>query len=645
MKRMMAAMDRIVVDSNRQYGGEGDLRILAEDMKANGLINAINLKYITLRHPAYDGRDGSPQYEIVAGRRRHAAAKLLGWKEIEADVLEAGEEAKADAISASENINRLDMHPLDEAAIIRRLIEAGESVENLAKRLNRTKAAIWQRVQLLDLSDGIKEMFRQGSISLHAAAMLNGLDAEKQEAFCKEAKVNDYYKSGNGLPDFLVTGFIAKANNDKLYKCVAGEECQNCKKRTFYSDKELFPELEGRTSDTCLDHECYTQKWRDLLARRVKSVTGEHKDHAGAVPLVTSSAELKKTLGKSVFLGDISGAEVPVKFFRPYYPGDPEVAEKAEQGAKPCLEIELNDGGKLKVSPRYWKEPEKKQAQADKQGGAADKAFAPVARLLGLPKEEAARMEASMGNSKTSVFEDEIQRKVLDRVLKIKAEQPDDDRDIDRFLQEWLDDDADNEHIAKLFAGAGNVKALRKLSWPKLFAMLLGRLRCIDEYDIPNIANIEKIKNNNAAEWAGIPLGQFKEIYREELRALMPKPEAVKPAKKKTGKAKCRVCGCTNLNACIDKKTGQPCHWVEPDLCSACADGAVQAEKEKRAAEKPAAGTAKKAAKKPAAKARITALRGVGIVAQLPSPRSARAGGGDPVTMPGLKRAQSRIRK
>ena len=35
----------------------------------------------------------------------------------------------------------------------------------------------------------------------------------------------------------------------------------------------------------------------------------------------------------------------------------------------------------------------------------------------------------------------------------------------------------------------------------------------------------------------------------------------------------CRVCGCTDddCSQCIEK-TGGPCHWVEPDLCSACAE-------------------------------------------------------------------------
>ena len=31
----------------------------------------------------------------------------------------------------------------------------------------------------------------------------------------------------------------------------------------------------------------------------------------------------------------------------------------------------------------------------------------------------------------------------------------------------------------------------------------------------------------------------------------------------------CRACGCTEDNACV--VDGQPCWWVEPDLCSACA--------------------------------------------------------------------------
>jgi hypothetical protein len=38
------------------------------------------------------------------------------------------------------------------------------------------------------------------------------------------------------------------------------------------------------------------------------------------------------------------------------------------------------------------------------------------------------------------------------------------------------------------------------------------------------------------------------------------------------GIQKCRICGCTDddCRGCIEK-TGEPCYWVEYDLCSACA--------------------------------------------------------------------------
>ena len=50
------------------------------------------------------------------------------------------------------------------------------------------------------------------------------------------------------------------------------------------------------------------------------------------------------------------------------------------------------------------------------------------------------------------------------------------------------------------------------------------------------------------------------------------------PARKPAGPC-CRVCGCTDDNACralVERPVfsyWMPCHWVEDDLCSACAHG------------------------------------------------------------------------
>ncbi|NLW88032.1 MAG: hypothetical protein GXY38_14310 [Planctomycetes bacterium] len=37
---------------------------------------------------------------------------------------------------------------------------------------------------------------------------------------------------------------------------------------------------------------------------------------------------------------------------------------------------------------------------------------------------------------------------------------------------------------------------------------------------------------------------------------------------------RCRVCGCSHADACV--VDGEPCHWVEKHLCSACGKGKEQ---------------------------------------------------------------------
>jgi hypothetical protein len=44
----------------------------------------------------------------------------------------------------------------------------------------------------------------------------------------------------------------------------------------------------------------------------------------------------------------------------------------------------------------------------------------------------------------------------------------------------------------------------------------------------------------------------------------------------------CRICGCTEFDACGGDET-EPCHWVGPDLCSACAPVAAALRGKRRA--------------------------------------------------------------
>lgn len=84
------------------------LGILAS-MSRLGLINPITVREV---EPG--------KYEIVAGMHRSSAATELGWELIDARVL-APDEQDTDEVMAAENLHKVDLNEMDEAALYHRL--------------------------------------------------------------------------------------------------------------------------------------------------------------------------------------------------------------------------------------------------------------------------------------------------------------------------------------------------------------------------------------------------------------------------------------------------------------------------------------------------------------------------------------------
>ena len=348
MREEHIPVKQILVNSNRQYGGEGEIKILAEDMKKNGLINPI-----TVIGPPEDGTGDRLAWEIVAGRRRIAAANLLGWETIPARVLEGNEVDRADEIAGSENINRLGMHPLDEAAIFQKLLENGEQIEALAKRFDRPASAIWQRVQLLSLSEDLKTMFRNGNLSLYAAAMLKSLDEKGQAGFYQKHKDGWAVKQGKEIDLRDVKTYISGRHHDKLFDFIKVKECLTCQKRTYYTDKDLFPELSS-AEDACLDHECYMKRWNALLTAKIRNCKTSNSTHKEAAVLVIDS-KLKRYLDKVPVFADVTYEVRAVGYY------DDGCTDTPGKVPVPCIRIKLDYNNNLKTTVKYLKNPEKKE--------------------------------------------------------------------------------------------------------------------------------------------------------------------------------------------------------------------------------------------------------------------------------------------
>ena len=158
-------------DQPRKYFEPEALRELAESIGRYGI-----LQPLTVRR----GEDG---YELIAGERRLRAAKLAGLREVPCLAVRSDEEQAA-LLSLIENLQRQDLHYMEEAAAIAKLIAVyGLSQEQAAERLGKSQSAVANKLRLLRLSPACVALLREGGLSeRHARALLRLSDENERRA-------------------------------------------------------------------------------------------------------------------------------------------------------------------------------------------------------------------------------------------------------------------------------------------------------------------------------------------------------------------------------------------------------------------------------------------------------------------------------
>ena len=125
--------------------------------------------------------DKGDYYEIIAGERRWRAAKLAGLKEVPVIIKEFNDQQVVE-ISLSENIQREDLNPIEEAMAYKRLInEFKLKQDSIAERVSKSRTAVTNSLRLLKLDERVQQMLIDEMISAgHARAILAIPDKDKQ---------------------------------------------------------------------------------------------------------------------------------------------------------------------------------------------------------------------------------------------------------------------------------------------------------------------------------------------------------------------------------------------------------------------------------------------------------------------------------
>jgi ParB family chromosome partitioning protein len=165
----------------RQAFDDEALAELVHSIREFGLMQPIVVRSLP------DATDSAgPRYQLVMGERRWRAAQQAGLDAIPAIVRETGEEnLLRDALL--ENIHRVQLNPLEEAAAYQQLLDEFEVThDELASRIGRSRPLITNMIRLLRLPVAVQRRVAAGVLSAgHARALLSmeaGPDAQEELA-------------------------------------------------------------------------------------------------------------------------------------------------------------------------------------------------------------------------------------------------------------------------------------------------------------------------------------------------------------------------------------------------------------------------------------------------------------------------------
>ena len=144
----------------KAFDDEG-LSELADSIKQQGLIQPIALRKV------------GDRYQIISGERRTRATKIAGLPTIKAQVFEDLDDKAMAEWALIENIQRVDLNPVEIARSYQQLIDKhGYKHEDLAKIVSKSRSAITNSLRLLKLPEQVLLWIEEGKLNSGAARAL-----------------------------------------------------------------------------------------------------------------------------------------------------------------------------------------------------------------------------------------------------------------------------------------------------------------------------------------------------------------------------------------------------------------------------------------------------------------------------------------
>ena len=246
-------------DNHRKTFSDASLQELAESIREVGVLQAIAVRSRT---------EGG--YEIIYGERRYRASLLAGAKTIKAAVYNNVTDDEAEDMSLSENLQREQVRPTEEARAFKRLLEKGRyDIYSLAGRFGRSEKYIYTRLKLNELYAPIGELLDNETITISVAEEISTYEPNIQKDVYEK-----HLKEGNGEDWTGYTLNLFKRYFEKYYTTDLEQykfdktECKACVHNA--ANYNLFAEHNG--CGHCTNRKCLETKNAAHVAKETEKL-------------------------------------------------------------------------------------------------------------------------------------------------------------------------------------------------------------------------------------------------------------------------------------------------------------------------------------------------------------------------------------
>jgi ParB family transcriptional regulator, chromosome partitioning protein len=233
------------------------------------------------RKAGYNG----PEFLLVCGERRYRAASEAGLSEIPTVIRNLTDD-EALELQIIENLQRKDVHPMEEAVAFKSLYENKSrkyTLEEIAARVGKQVYYVRQRLKLTNLLPEFQKVFYAGKVKSTTAVAISQLSEKDQQELLK----NKVYKGWEKRSDFWLN--ISDWDLERIQKNLNGSPfdkkdpdlnpkmgpCTTCHFNSAVAS--LFPE--DQKNPVCNNSECFKLKCSVAFKKKLDEV----KDDPGVV--------------------------------------------------------------------------------------------------------------------------------------------------------------------------------------------------------------------------------------------------------------------------------------------------------------------------------------------------------------------------